>query len=185
MSSRTLALAIFVFGLLLARPTTLWDRDEPRFAQASMEMIQSGNYLFPTFRGDVRAQKPILIYWLMALSIGVLGASEIGVRFWAPVGLAVTAYATWTIGRRLVSPRVGLLAMLVVALNPLAMLAGTAATTDAVLMALITCALAAFVWRLTSERTLAPSALFAAAPAVPLLAQCPVGLLPALVAAGT
>ena len=40
--------------------------DEPRFAQATVEMLHSGNWLYPTFNGAVRADKPILVYWLMA-----------------------------------------------------------------------------------------------------------------------
>ncbi|HSU81263.1 MAG TPA: glycosyltransferase family 39 protein, partial [Thermoanaerobaculia bacterium] len=70
------AAAILVAFLALTPWTTLWDRDEPRFAQATVEMLASGNYLYPPFNGHLRTDKPILIYWLMALSVRLLGATE-------------------------------------------------------------------------------------------------------------
>ena len=48
--------------------TGLWDRDEPRFAVAVREMRSRGDWIFPTFNGEPRYHKPILIYWLMGLS---------------------------------------------------------------------------------------------------------------------
>ena len=131
-----------VFLLALTTTTTLWDRDEPRFAQAAVEMLASGQYLVPTFNGELRPQKPILIYWLMTLSLGALGKSELAVRMWSPIAIAVAALATFAIGRRWWSPRVGLVAMVIVALTPLTLVEGVAATTDAVLLASITVAMA-------------------------------------------
>src|SRR5579883_442077 len=60
-----LALAINLAGN--AR-TGLWDRDEPRYAVAVREMRERGDWLFPTFNGEPRYHKPILIYWLMGLT---------------------------------------------------------------------------------------------------------------------
>ncbi len=57
--------------------STLWDRDEPRLSRATAEMIESGNYLYPTFKGQLRPDKPILIYWLMFLGMRVLGPTRL------------------------------------------------------------------------------------------------------------
>src|SRR4051794_40969417 len=86
-----LALAIFAFASFLTSRSTLFDRDEPRFAQATDEMLRSGNWLVPTFNGAVRADKPVLVYWLMALPMKVFGASAWSARFWSPVCLALSA----------------------------------------------------------------------------------------------
>ena len=137
-----LAAAIALLLLALTSLTTLWDRDEPRFAQAAVEMRASGDYLVPTFNGEVRPQKPPLIYWLMTLSLGVFGQREIAVRFWSPIGLAIAALATYAIGRRVASPRVGLLAMIVLVATPLTLVEGVAATTDAMLLGLMTSSIA-------------------------------------------
>nr|MDA8086653.1 hypothetical protein [Nitrospiraceae bacterium] len=52
---------------------TLFDVDEAVFAQASKEMVASGNYITPTYDGQNRYDKPILIYWLMAASYKAFG----------------------------------------------------------------------------------------------------------------
>lgn len=182
---RYVVAAIIAAYLAMTPWTTLWDRDEPRFARAAVEMMRSGEFLYPTFGGEVRAQKPILIYWLMALSMSLFGVSEFGARFWAPVAMGATAAATCFIGRRLASPRAAVLAMLLVVLNPLAMMQGLAATADAVLLALVTAALAAFVALLNRRGSWAALVLFTAASGAAMLTKGPVGLMPLAVAAGT
>ena len=51
-------LVIFCFYLTVASSSSLWDRDEPRFARAAVEMLHTGDYLVPTFNGNLRADKP-------------------------------------------------------------------------------------------------------------------------------
>lgn len=58
----------------------IWDRDEARFATATAEMIRTGNWIVPHFNGDVRYDKPILIYWLMAIPMSILGPTEFAAR---------------------------------------------------------------------------------------------------------
>ena len=54
------------------------DRDEARFAQATKQMIESGDYIDIRFQDEVRYKKPVGIYWLQA---GVVRAAEaLGVR---------------------------------------------------------------------------------------------------------
>jgi 4-amino-4-deoxy-L-arabinose transferase-like glycosyltransferase len=56
--------------------------------------------------------------------------------------MAVAACATFFIGRRLWSARVGMVAMVIVPLTPLSLVEGIAATTDAVLLGLVTAGIA-------------------------------------------
>ena len=137
---RAIGATLAICGCLLAitAATTLWDRDEPRFAQAAVEMLASGNYLVPTFNGQLRGQKPPLVYWLMTLSLRLFGPSEFAVRFWSPIGIAIAAFATFIVGRRFWSARVGLVAMAILVLTPMTFVQGVAATTDALLLASIT-----------------------------------------------
>src|SRR5208337_5018732 len=60
--------------------TGLWDRDEPRFATAVREMRARGDWIVPTFNGEPRYHKPILIYWLMGLSTALAGDTPFGAR---------------------------------------------------------------------------------------------------------
>lgn len=64
------ALAAFLPGFFQLPPI---DRDEARFAQATKQMVESGDYIDIRFQDDVRYKKPVGIYWLQA---GVVKAAE-------------------------------------------------------------------------------------------------------------
>src|SRR4029453_6485434 len=42
------------------------DRDEARFAQATKQMVENGDYVDIRFQDEVRYKKPVGIYWLQA-----------------------------------------------------------------------------------------------------------------------
>jgi 4-amino-4-deoxy-L-arabinose transferase-like glycosyltransferase len=142
-----LGLALVIWGALLALAgrTTLWDRDEPRFAQATVEMIHTGGYLVPVLNGRLRPDKPILVYWLMSLPIRWLGPTALAARAWSAFAVALTALLTFGVARRLVGGPAGRWAMAILAATPLALLEGQAATADGILLAAVTAALACFV----------------------------------------
>lgn len=71
-----LALVVMCAYLFMASRSTLWDRDEPRFARATVEMIESGNYLIPSFNGEMWLDKPVFTYWAMSLPVRLLGPTE-------------------------------------------------------------------------------------------------------------
>jgi 4-amino-4-deoxy-L-arabinose transferase-like glycosyltransferase len=70
--------------LLLYLPGTgvipLMDRDEPRFARATVEMMERGTWTVPWFNGEYRFDKPPLTYWWMRLHYHLLGVTELGAR---------------------------------------------------------------------------------------------------------
>lgn len=68
----------------------LFDLDEGAFSQATVEMLDSGNYLSTTLNGEPRYDKPILIYWLQAASVSVFGKREFAFRL--PSALAATLW---------------------------------------------------------------------------------------------
>jgi 4-amino-4-deoxy-L-arabinose transferase-like glycosyltransferase len=53
------------------------DRDEARFAQASRQMLQNSDYINIKFQDEIRAKKPVGIYWIQALSANFLGEISI------------------------------------------------------------------------------------------------------------
>jgi 4-amino-4-deoxy-L-arabinose transferase-like glycosyltransferase len=113
--------------------TGLWDRDEPRYAVSVREMRASGNWFFPTFNGEPRYQKPILIYWLMGLGTALSGDNPFGARLVSATAGAATVLAVWGLGRRMLGPRGGRLAALVLATAPIMIAESKLATTDATL----------------------------------------------------
>ena len=60
------AIIVVAFLAFLPGLTTLppIDRDEPRFAQASHQRVETGNYFDILFQDEARYKKPIGIYWL-------------------------------------------------------------------------------------------------------------------------
>ncbi|MGC6531290.1 MAG: ArnT family glycosyltransferase [Candidatus Puniceispirillaceae bacterium] len=53
------------------------DRDEARFAQASKQMVLSGDFITIRFQDEYRAKKPAGIYWLQATSASLFGIDAI------------------------------------------------------------------------------------------------------------
>lgn len=176
---------LILFGvalyLTLTTASSLWDRDEPRFSRATVEMVESGNTLFPTFNGQLRPDKPILIYWLMSGPVRLLGPSELSCRMVAPFSMALAALLTFWITRRLAGRDTAILAAIALMFSPLLVASGTAATTDALLLACITGTIASFllswwngfrVWHLVPLITALSAALLTKGPVglvVPLL----------------
>jgi 4-amino-4-deoxy-L-arabinose transferase-like glycosyltransferase len=64
------ALACFLPGLGGIAPV---DRDEPRFAQATRQMLETGDFIDIRFQDEPRYQKPVGIYWLQAAMVTATG----------------------------------------------------------------------------------------------------------------
>ncbi len=131
-------IAIFVLALALNlagnRGTGLWDRDEPRYAVCVREMRASHDWIFPTYNGEPRYHKPILIYWLMGLTTAIAGDNPFGVRLVSGLAGAITAVGVWWLGRRMLGPRGGFLSALIFTTAPIVVAESKLATTDATLM---------------------------------------------------
>src|SRR5947209_10020519 len=50
------------------------DRDEARFAQATKQMVESGDYVDIRFQDEVRYKKPVGVYWLQAAVVKTASA---------------------------------------------------------------------------------------------------------------
>lgn len=65
--------------------SSLWDIDEGNNAEAAYEMMESGNWIVPTYNYNLRVDKPALLYWLQIASYNIFGVNE----FSAPVSLCI------------------------------------------------------------------------------------------------
>ena len=71
-------LAVLALGILAGHQSLgVMDRDEARFAQASKQMVQTGDFITPRFQDDLRAKKPAGIYWLQSVSARLFGDADI------------------------------------------------------------------------------------------------------------
>jgi 4-amino-4-deoxy-L-arabinose transferase-like glycosyltransferase len=68
------ALLVFLPGITNLPPQ---DRDESRFAQASRQMVETGDYIDIRFQDEARNKKPVGIYWLQAAAAKALGKDHI------------------------------------------------------------------------------------------------------------
>lgn len=105
------ALLFLAIALVLLGPGSavlpLMDRDEPRFANATWEMMERGEWLVPYFNDEYRFDKPVLTYWWMRPFYALLGKTELAARLHSILATWLTAVAAAAIGRFLYSPRAG------------------------------------------------------------------------------
>ncbi len=60
--------------------TPLFDEDEGFFAEASRQMLATGDYVTINVNGEERYDKPALFFWINALSLKLFGINEFAVR---------------------------------------------------------------------------------------------------------
>jgi 4-amino-4-deoxy-L-arabinose transferase-like glycosyltransferase len=111
----------------------LYDLDEGAFTEATREMLASGNYITPHKDGEPRYDKPILIYWLQAISVKALGLNEFALRLPSAIAATLWLLALWLFVRRQVDTSTATLAGLTMALGLQVAIIGKAAVADAVL----------------------------------------------------
>lgn len=68
-----LCLALYVPGMAAIPPL---DRDEARFAQATRQMLETGDFLHIRFQDEARNKKPAGIYWLQAAAVAAFSTAD-------------------------------------------------------------------------------------------------------------
>ncbi|MBB2202012.1 ArnT family glycosyltransferase [Gluconacetobacter tumulisoli] len=133
-------LALCAFLIFLPGRATLppLDRDEPRYMEASAQMLRSGDFIDVRFQDRPRYLQPAGIYWLEAASVAATGTlrQKAAWAYRIPSLLAVTASVVLTawIGATLFGPASGLLAAALLAVSVLMTAEGRMATIDTTLL---------------------------------------------------
>jgi 4-amino-4-deoxy-L-arabinose transferase-like glycosyltransferase len=133
-----LALALFLPGQAGLPPL---DRDESRYAQATAQMLESGNWLDIRFQDQPRWRYPAGIYWLQAAAVSLTEAA--GARaIWAfrlpsLLGAVAAVLLTAALGNRLLGPPAGGIAAALLAAALIMSTEARMAKTDAVLLATV------------------------------------------------
>ena len=118
----------------------LIDRDEPRFAEASREMLQRGDYVVPYFNNHYRFDKPPLTYWFQTISYRVFGQNDFAARFPSAIAAALTALLIFAWGRRVGDERLAWWAAIIFTLCLQTFVHGKAAVADMWLVCFMTAA---------------------------------------------
>jgi 4-amino-4-deoxy-L-arabinose transferase-like glycosyltransferase len=96
---------------------SLFDADEPAFAEAAREMLLSGDLVTPHFNFQPRFDKPILFYWLIGLAYNTFGITEFAARFWSAAFATGLTLSIYLFGRGVLNRRGALIAALAFATN--------------------------------------------------------------------
>src|SRR5215510_6804801 len=142
------SLAAFLPGFFQI-PTT--DRDETRFAQATKQMVETGDFVDIRFQDEVRYKKPVGIYWLQAGAVmagEALKIPQARTRIWlyripSLVGAVGAVLLTYWTALAFLPRRYAFLAALMMAGSLLLMVEARLAKTDAALLFTIVAAMGA------------------------------------------
>ncbi len=129
-----------LFHVLGTWTLPLIDRDEPRFAEASREMIERADYIVPYFNNQLRLDKPPLAYWTQVASYRIFDENDFAARFPSAVAAALTALVIFTWGSRLSGEKVGWWAAIIFTLSLQTFVHAKAAVADMWLVLFVTLA---------------------------------------------
>ncbi len=160
------------------------DRDEARFAQASAQMLETGDFVSIDFQDAPRSKKPVGIHWLQALSVQTLSSVE-SRSIWAYrvpslLGAMVAAAACAWGAAAFFGPTGGAVAGSLLGSSLILSTEGFLATTDAALCGAVTLMMAALgrIYAASRDEAIARGGtrvVFWAALAVSILLKGPIG----------
>jgi 4-amino-4-deoxy-L-arabinose transferase-like glycosyltransferase len=155
-ASHARAVAFLILcGLLLFLPGFFnippIDRDEARFAQATKQMVESGDFVDIRFQDDVRYKKPVGVYWLQAAAVetaSALGLPRAQVRIWlyrvpSLIGAIGAVLLTYWTALAFVTRRGAIFAGLILCSSVLLGAEARLAKTDAMLLLTVVAAMGA------------------------------------------
>jgi 4-amino-4-deoxy-L-arabinose transferase-like glycosyltransferase len=127
--SLAIVTAATVFLPFLGAPTII-DSSEGYYCEGAREMFESGDFVTPHLNYKPWFEKPILTYWLIAGSYGLLGVNEFSARLPAALcGILLVAFV-YIFSRRFAGRRAALLSALVLLSTPLFAVVGHLSLTD-------------------------------------------------------
>jgi len=131
------ALALLSLYLVRLAGAPLFDVDEGAFAEASREMLASGDWGHTTLNGADRFDKPIFIYWCQAALMTLLGPHDWVARLPSALAVLAATFAVWRFAAQQWGEAAGQRAAFMLG-SSLGLLAiGRAATADGMLNALL------------------------------------------------
>ncbi len=114
-----LIVSLFIFTRGLAIHGLEYRDDEIFYYQSTQEMVETKNYLSPTYFGEDRFQKPILYYWFILFSYKLMGVNWFSARFVASVFGAFSLILSWLLAKELFNKRIAHLSVVILMTTPL------------------------------------------------------------------
>ena len=143
-----LCLALWLPGFFTLPPS---DRDESRFAQATRQMLETGDHVRIRYQEEERNKKPVGIHWLQAVSVRAMQLSQLSspAEIWpyrlpSLAGALLAVLATFHWGRVLVGRRPAWLGAAMLGSCLVLVVEAHIAKTDAALLASVAAAMGLF-----------------------------------------
>ncbi|WP_457600317.1 ArnT family glycosyltransferase [Hydrogenivirga sp.] len=95
----------------------VWQPNEAFYADASRNMLKTGDFLTPVFNGELRLNKPPMTYWLTTLSFFLFGVNEFALRFFQVLAGLGTGLLTYMFAKRFSGERAALYSFLALTLS--------------------------------------------------------------------
>ena len=89
---------VTIILLLNLGATTLFDMDEPTYAQIAREIVKTGDWITLRFNGLPWFDKPPLFFWLIGASFKLFGFNEFAVRLPSALAALGTLIITYLLG---------------------------------------------------------------------------------------
>ena len=135
-----LSLCFFVFFFGIGNYGLL-DKDEPRYAGTALEMFKNNDWIVPEFNFENRFDKPILFYWLIAISYKFFGISDFTSRLPSALCATLCVLFTWYVARVVFGKSAAFLSAIILTTSIEFVLLGRRAATDMVLCLFFTSSL--------------------------------------------
>lgn len=146
-----LLLVFSLFYLAYLGSYALFIPDEGRYTEAAREMVATRDYITPHVNGVIFLDKPILYYWLQAISLQLFGLSEWAIRFFPALFGLLGILLTYLLGRQLFNRETGLIAAIILGTTPLYFGGAHYANLDLEVAVLISAALLSFITAMNSQ----------------------------------
>ena len=115
------------------------DRDESRFVQSTYQMIETNDYINIKFLDEIRAKKPIGIYWAQSIFGNIFGEDKISsYRYVSTLGALITILILWKFSQILFGQKASLFVVSASMISLLFIFESHVAKTDTLLLSLIT-----------------------------------------------
>ncbi len=133
--------AVLLLFFYTAGSRPLWSTDEGRYAEIAREMWKTKNFVIPQYFSVDWLEKPVLSFFLTAVSYGIFGVNEFAARFVPALSAVLGILLTFLFVRRLFDRKTAELSAVILTTTVGYVLVGRFAVIDMLMTLWLSCAL--------------------------------------------
>ena len=140
---------VILLGVVMYLPflgsVGLWDPWETHYGEVAREMMVRGDYVVPYWESGYFFSKPVLVFWIEAASMHLLGINEWAIRLHTALLAIMSLAFLYVAVSRLIGKSTGLMTALIAATSPQFFFLAKQATMDMPFVALMTSGICCFM----------------------------------------